>query len=350
MSILFDTKPLVVNVTLATIIGLNEAIILQQIHYWVDRSSHKIEGRKWIYNSVRSWAEQFPFWSEPTIKRAISSLEKRGLLISGKHNRDARDQTKWYTIDYRALNSLVDGEDVTDASDQIDPMEQIKMTQCNGSKWNDSLDQNDPTITRDYTETTAETTTETTLKETADQPPRPDQPYADYPETAQPETANPTQTRTDFKEEFKEIASIDENKQTRATLECAVTEVFDHWREKMNHPRAALDPKRKRLIKAALKNYDVKSLKLAIDGCSVTPHNIGMNDRGQRYDGLHIILRDADQIDRFIHNAYNPPKLKGRQARTEAINRQAMEEFLSGEHDPFASGTTTIEGEVIRHA
>jgi len=46
----------------------------------------------------------------------------------------------------------------------------------------------------------------------------------------------------------------------------------------------------------------------AISGCSVTPHNTSDNDRGQRYDGLHIILRDGDQIDRFIHNHYNPPK------------------------------------------
>ena len=46
----------------------------------------------------------------------------------------------------------------------------------------------------------------------------------------------------------------------------------------------------------------------AITGCSLTPHNLGKNDRGQRYDGLQVILRDADQIDRFIRNAQSPPR------------------------------------------
>lgn len=316
MSILFDTKPLVVNVTLATIIGLNEAIILQQIHYWVDRSSHKIEGRKWIYNSVRSWAEQFPFWSEPTIKRAISSLEKRGLLISGKHNRDARDQTKWYTIDYRALNNLVEGEHVTDASDQNDPMEQIKMTQCNGSKWTNSLDQNDPTITRDYTETTAETTTEITEKEKASRSPVNDQ--ASLLAPVKPKPDDP------------------------------VEPLFRHWQTVHNHPRAKLDAKRRKRIREALKlGYTVDDLKMAIEGCARSPYHMGDNDNGMRYDSLDLIFRSAEHIDRFIAIYHNPPKLRGKLSRIEAINDQAVRDFLGGDN-PFQG--TTIDGEVIDDA
>ena len=64
-------------------------------------------------------------------------------------------------------------------------------------------------------------------------------------------------------------------------------------------------------IRAALKiGYDISDLKTAIDGCMKTPHNIGKNDRGQVYDGLHIILKDADQIDRFMGNAKKPPKVE----------------------------------------
>ncbi len=77
----------------------------------------------------------------------------------------------------------------------------------------------------------------------------------------------------------------------------------------MNHPSAKLDQKRKSIISKALKfGYGVDELCEAITGCSYTPHNIGNNDRGQRYDGLHVILRDGDQIDRFIHNCKFPPK------------------------------------------
>jgi hypothetical protein len=34
---------------------------------------------------------------------------------------------------------------------------------------------------------------------------------------------------------------------------------------------------------------------------------MGKNDRGQRYDSIDLILRDADHIDRFIANAEKPP-------------------------------------------
>ncbi len=72
----------------------------------------------------------------------------------------------------------------------------------------------------------------------------------------------------------------------------------------MNHPRARLDDRRKTIINRSLKiGYSVGELKTAIDGCARTPHNMGQNDRGQVYDGLHVILRDADQIDRFIRNS-----------------------------------------------
>lgn len=77
----------------------------------------------------------------------------------------------------------------------------------------------------------------------------------------------------------------------------------------MAHPKAKLDPKRDTAIRRALKlGYSESDLIAAIDGCSKTPHNMGDNDRGERYDGLDLILRDAAHIDRFIANAANPPK------------------------------------------
>jgi len=54
--------------------------------------------------------------------------------------------------------------------------------------------------------------------------------------------------------------------------------------------------------------YNVQQLCNAITGCSRTPHNMGDNERGERYDGLHVILKNADQIDRFIRNFHHPPR------------------------------------------
>lgn len=148
MTLLFNEPPLVVSPTLAEAIGLNEAIVLQQLHYWLQKSDHLHEGRKWIYNTYTQWVEQFPFWSETTIKRTITSLESKGYIITGNFNRAGFDRTKWYSINY----DLVDSSKVpvTRRSGQND----LTMR----SNWPDASGQNDLTYTRDYTETTSKTT------------------------------------------------------------------------------------------------------------------------------------------------------------------------------------------------
>ena len=75
----------------------------------------------------------------------------------------------------------------------------------------------------------------------------------------------------------------------------------------MDHPDAKLDHNRQELINNALNlGYNATLICNAITGCSLTSYNMGNNDRGERHDGLHIILRDANQIDRFI-NHYSKP-------------------------------------------
>jgi hypothetical protein len=109
--LLFDSEPLVINRELAVATSLNEAIVLQQVHYWLEMNKqvgkHLHNGRYWTFNTYKRWREQFPFWSVDTIRRTIKSLEERGLLISDTFNRLAIDRTKWYTIDYERLNELV---------------------------------------------------------------------------------------------------------------------------------------------------------------------------------------------------------------------------------------------------
>lgn len=77
--LLLDEQPLLVMPQLAKEIGLNEAIILQQIHYWIKspKSGVIINDEKWVYNSVVQWNEQFPFWSANTIRRALNNLREK---------------------------------------------------------------------------------------------------------------------------------------------------------------------------------------------------------------------------------------------------------------------------------
>jgi len=104
--LLIHDKPIMILPSLAQQIGLNEAIILQQIHYWLVSSRHEKEGRKWVYNTYKDWQLQMPFWSERTVKRTIKSLEERGFLLSANFNRLKMDKTKWYSIDYEKLAEL----------------------------------------------------------------------------------------------------------------------------------------------------------------------------------------------------------------------------------------------------
>ena len=104
---LFDEQPIVANKTLAREIGLNEALILQQINYWIEinKKSGKNyhDGKYWTYNSIRAWQENdFDYMSFDTVKRTFSKLEKAGYLLV----KDPRDKTKWYTINNDKLEEL----------------------------------------------------------------------------------------------------------------------------------------------------------------------------------------------------------------------------------------------------
>lgn len=108
---LFDEQPIVVDKVLACKIGLNEAIVIQQVHYWIEinkkNNKHYINGRYWTYNTLQDWREKnFEFWSLDTVKRTFTKLENKGMLLVGNFNKDRRDRTKWYTIDYNKLEEL----------------------------------------------------------------------------------------------------------------------------------------------------------------------------------------------------------------------------------------------------
>lgn len=105
------------NPELAQLIGLNEAIILNQIKYWIEiykkqegsdpeNSRHYINGRWWVYNTIANWHEQLPYICEKTITRALKKLEDMQLIISGNHNKSSYDKTKWYTINLDALDAM----------------------------------------------------------------------------------------------------------------------------------------------------------------------------------------------------------------------------------------------------
>ncbi|WP_312041182.1 conserved phage C-terminal domain-containing protein [Pantoea eucalypti] len=102
MSLLLKVKPLVISPALAQRIGLNEAIVLQQICYWLEDTTSGVDhdGKRWIYNTIEDWNEQFPWWSSDTVKRALTSLKKSGLIYVEQLKKTQHDRTNFYAINH----------------------------------------------------------------------------------------------------------------------------------------------------------------------------------------------------------------------------------------------------------
>lgn len=165
MSLLMTSRPIVINPDLAYSIGLNEAIALQQINYWLQetKSGMESDGVRWIYNTTEQWLEQFPFWSESTLKRTFTRLKTLGVLKIEQLNKSQRDMTNFYTINYES--ELLDEVKVTESkrskcavpSGQNDTMEEVKVKRSIRSKRTDVIRSK---CTDDLTENTTESTTE----------------------------------------------------------------------------------------------------------------------------------------------------------------------------------------------
>ncbi|MER2126324.1 conserved phage C-terminal domain-containing protein [Solibacillus sp.] len=111
MNLLINEPPLQVLPSLAKLIGLNEAIFIQQLHFRLLISNNERDGYKWIYKTYEEWQQEFSFWSRDTVKRTVSKLEKEGYIVTtSAYNKMKMDKTKWYRIDYPKIPYLPMGQ------------------------------------------------------------------------------------------------------------------------------------------------------------------------------------------------------------------------------------------------
>lgn len=138
--LLIDDQPLQVLPSLAESIGLNESLVLQQIHWLLSRSKKKISGKYWVFNTYEEWRDKhFRFFSLSTVRRTIKNLEDLRLITSTtEFNKMKVDKTKWYTINYEELDNL---QITTNKNDS--PSAQNEQSSC--SKWADASVQNEQT-------------------------------------------------------------------------------------------------------------------------------------------------------------------------------------------------------------
>lgn len=90
------------DVELAKQYGMVEAVLLNHFEYWIElnRANGKnyFEGRYWTFNSMKAFAEIFPYLSEKKIRNALKNLQDAGLIMTGNFNKSAYDRTLWYAF------------------------------------------------------------------------------------------------------------------------------------------------------------------------------------------------------------------------------------------------------------
>lgn len=100
------------------------------------------------------------------------------------------------------------------------------------------------------------------------------------------------------------VPSLAVPSQPKTTLSTSVdprvAEVFDFWAVVMGS-KAVKSKKRLSAIAARLaEGYTSEQLKAAINGCARTPHNMGQNDRGTKFNDIELICRSPEHVDRFM--------------------------------------------------
>jgi len=146
-NLIIQETPILVSPTLAKRIGLNEAIFLQQLHYWLNKSSHVYEGKKWIYNSYENWQNQLPFWSIATIKRIIAKLKRLELIFIRNFNESKFDKTNWYSINYE--HHLLSSDDLSQREGQNDPRSRSSCTNLDRVNLTQPIPETTTEITRE---------------------------------------------------------------------------------------------------------------------------------------------------------------------------------------------------------
>lgn len=118
--------------------GVNAAIIFQNLAYWIEHNraneTNFHDGRYWTYNSVRAFAELFPYLTDKQIRSALKKLEEGGMILVGNYNKSTYDRTRWYAFaekglsicptgqmdfTYRANGSAPEGEPIPDINTDV---------------------------------------------------------------------------------------------------------------------------------------------------------------------------------------------------------------------------------------
>ena len=90
------------NVLLAEEIGIQKALLIRNIEYWITENKRKNinfhDDEYWTFESSPQLAKKYTYMKETSIRRWMLELEKQGWIKSGSYSKNVYDRTKWYTL------------------------------------------------------------------------------------------------------------------------------------------------------------------------------------------------------------------------------------------------------------
>lgn len=100
--LLLNERPLVIQPSLVRRLGIAEAALVQQLHYWSARATHTHDGHTWVYKTYADWSGEIGL-STKACRGALDKLRRAGFVIAVENPTDSRDHTLWWRIDYAVL-------------------------------------------------------------------------------------------------------------------------------------------------------------------------------------------------------------------------------------------------------
>lgn len=106
-----DIKKYYFSEIVAKDVGVEEAIMFSNILFWVkfnerkESEHHFHNGKYWMFNSILSFVEQYPFWTPAKVRRILKNLIEKKYIETGVFNQYGYDKTKWYTVTEKGLDT-----------------------------------------------------------------------------------------------------------------------------------------------------------------------------------------------------------------------------------------------------
>lgn len=101
---LINEQPLLVLPSLATKIGVSQALLLQTLATLTHKQGTVVDGKTWLRITNQELHTILPFWNISTVRDNLDKLEDHGYLKISHFGSGQYDPTNWYFVDAEQLN------------------------------------------------------------------------------------------------------------------------------------------------------------------------------------------------------------------------------------------------------